>query len=125
MWAEMENFRQFQATDPSGQTWDVQFLWLQNAVSIRHSDSVDVKFTLSSATERQEKIVALPHPALLELSVRARRPITDAWCSRLAALHLSRVIETGEDMEKTLITPRLDELAACCTELGRSETAAR
>jgi len=122
----MDNFRQFQVTDPFGRAWEVQFLWLQNAISIRHCDSVDVKFSLSSGDDRREKIVSLPHPALLELSVRARRPITDPWCSRLAALHLTRVIETGEDSEKTLLTPRPEELQAHSAELDRNtETTAR
>jgi hypothetical protein len=106
----IENFRHFEVRDPFGQSWDVEFLWLQTAISIRHSDSVDVKFALRSGAERIEKVIALPSPDLLALSRKTGRPITDPWCSRLAALHLARVIETGEDMEKTLITVRADEL---------------
>jgi hypothetical protein len=105
-----DNFRHFEVRDPFGQHWQVDFLWLQTAISIRHSDSVDVKFALSSGGERMEKVIALMHPDLLELSRKSGRPITDPWCSRLAALHLVHVIETGEDMEKTLITARLEDL---------------
>jgi hypothetical protein len=36
--------------------------------------------------------------------------LTDPWCSRLAAEHLKHIIETGEDMEKDLITPSLEQL---------------
>jgi len=105
------NFRDFQGgPDPFGQLWRVEFLWAQNAISIRHSDSVDVKFALSSGDTRMEKVVALKHPDLLELSRKAGRPLTDPWCIRLAALHLKQMIETGEDMEKTLVTPSLAEL---------------
>ena len=39
------------------------------------------------------------------------RPLTDPWCSRLAALHLQHIIETGEDMEKSLVTPSPEQLA--------------
>ena len=28
----------------------------------------------------------------------------DAWCARIAAAHLRYLIETGEDMEKDLVT---------------------
>lgn len=109
----LENFRNFQARDPFGEVWEVTFLWLQTAISIRHSDSVDVKFALGGGGRRSEKAIALPHPYLLELSRKTGRPITDPWCSRLAATHLRHMIETGEDMEKTLVTVRLEELEAC------------
>jgi hypothetical protein len=110
----VESFRSFQARDPFGEIWQVRFLWLQNAISIRHSDSVDVKFELSDGGQRSEKVIALMHPELLELSRKTGRPITDPWCSRLAAHHLQHMIETGEDMEKTLVTARLEDLLAYC-----------
>lgn len=101
----LENFRQFEATDPFGGTWTVVYLWIQNAISIRHADAIDVKFELTSADgEHAEKFVALPHPLLLELSRETSRPITDSWVARLAAGHLKQMIETGNDMDKTLIT---------------------
>jgi hypothetical protein len=107
-----ENLRHFEVSDPAGRTWQVDFVWVQNAISIRHSDTVDVKFAAASDGERAEKIVALPHPLLLELSRKAGRPITDPWCSRLAAQHLRHMIETGEDAEKTLVTARMEDLEA-------------
>lgn len=106
----LENYRHFEAADPFGQTWQVDFLWLQTAISIRHSDSVDVKFALTSGAEKTERVVGLVHPHLLELSRRAARPVTDPWCGRLAALHLKRMIETWGDMEKALVTPTFEEL---------------
>ena len=30
----------------------------------------------------------------------------DPWCSRLGAMHLRHLVETGEDMEKDLVTVR-------------------
>ncbi len=119
----LENFREFQARDLFGQVWQVRFLWLQTAISIRHSDSVDVKFALESGGERSEKVIALMHPDLLELSRRTGRPLTDSWCSRLAALHLIHMIETGADTEKTLVTARPAELEAYAAALA-SEAAA-
>ncbi len=107
-----DNFRHFEATDPAGHIWNVDFLWIQNAISIRHADAVDVKFQLSEGEERTAKVVSLLHPHLLSLSERTGKPVTDPWCSTLAARHLRRMIETGDDMEKSLVTPALDELAA-------------
>jgi hypothetical protein len=104
------NFRQFEARDLFGRTWKIEFLWLQNGISIRHADTIDVKFELSSGDIRASKVIALMHPYLLELSRKAGRPVTDAWCSRLAALHLKRMLATGEDLDKALVTPTCEML---------------
>jgi hypothetical protein len=107
----MQNFREFEVgPDPFGRTWKVEFKWLLTAISLRHSDSVDVKFVLRSDDTKIAKTISLRHPDLLELSDKTGRPLTDPWCSRLAAVHLKSVIETGEDMEKDLITPSLEQL---------------
>ena len=100
------NFRRFEAgPDPFGRTWEVEFRWLQTGISIRHADTVDVKFVLWSSEEpKQEKVLALPHPDLLALSAAAGHPLTDAWCLKLAATHLRYMIRSGEDLEKTLVT---------------------
>jgi hypothetical protein len=109
----MENFRQFDAgPDPFGRAWKVEFKWLQTAISLRHSDTVDVKFIMHDESTRVEKTIALPHADLLALTQKTGRPMTDAWCARLAALHLQHLIETGEDMEKDLVSVSPEELAA-------------
>ncbi len=105
-----DNFRRFQAgPDPFGRLWEVEFRWLQTGISIRHADTVDVKFVIWSESERdpepkQEKVIALSHPDLLQLSAKTGHPLTDAWCLKLAAAHLKYMIESGEDLEKTLVT---------------------
>jgi len=114
----MENFRQFEVgPDPFGRTWKVEFKWLQTAISLRHSDTVDVKFVLSSDGERAEKTVAMEHTDLLALSRKTGRPMTDAWCARLAAMHLKRMVETGEDLEKDLVTVSAGDLAGYDADL--------
>jgi hypothetical protein len=101
-----DNFRRFQAgPDPFGRTWEVEFRWLQTGISIRHADTVDVKFLLWTEGEpKQEKIVALPHPDLLALSRETGHALADGWCLKLAAGHLIHMLESGEDLEKTLVT---------------------
>jgi len=121
----MENFRQFDAgPDPFGRTWHVQFKWLQTAISLRHSDTVDVKFLLRDNGTRVEKTIAMPHAGLVSLSKRTGRPMTDAWCSRLAAAHLKIMVETGENQEKDLITVSPEELAAYDAQLQNASPSA-
>lgn len=107
-----EDYRYFEVADPFGATWQVKFLWQQNAISIRHADAVDVKFLLITGETRQEKVIAMAHADLLALSARTGRPVTDSWVSRLAALHLRRMIESWEDMEKSISGPSPAELEA-------------
>jgi hypothetical protein len=101
-----DNFRRFEAgPDPFGRTWEVEFRWLQTGISIRHADTVDVKFVAWTVDEpKQEKVLALPHPALLALSQQTGHALTDPWCLKLAGTHLKHMIESGEDLEKTLVT---------------------
>jgi hypothetical protein len=116
-----DQYRLFEAgPDPFGRMWNVQFRWLQTGTSIRHADTVDVKFLVASDGDAaQEKVIALPHPALLELSRESGRKLTDPMCLRLAALHLKHMIETSEDMDKTLVTVSPEELSAYDQQLHR------
>ena len=106
--------RLFQAgPDPFGRMWKVQFRWLQTGITIRHADTVDVKFFVTpDGGETEEKVVALPHSELLALCLRRGRMLSDPFCLRLAAVHIRHMIETSEDMDKTLVTLQRQELSA-------------
>jgi hypothetical protein len=106
------NPRKFEVgRDPFGRMWTAELRWLQNAISIRHADAVDVKFELKADDGSvMERVVSLNHPDLLEVAKRLERPISDPWCIRLAGEHLRRVVTTWEDAEKVIITPSLGEL---------------
>jgi|SRR5215471_10798064 len=121
----MFNFREFEAgPDPFGRKFQVLLKWLQTAISIRHSDTVDVKYILTAERgERMEKTIALPHAELLRVSRQSNRPMDDAWCGRIAALHLLRLVSTGEDMEKDLVTPLPAEIEAYAAEIAAREKA--
>ncbi len=108
----MLNFRQFEAgPDPFGRKFQVLLKWLQTAISIRHADTIDVKFVLiDDRDQRSEKTIALPHADVLKAAHERNREVDDAWCGRLAAMHLIHLIETGEDMEKELVTTSLAEI---------------
>lgn len=83
----------------TGETFAVEFRWLQTAISLRRADAVDVKFTVNG----QGRTVALPHGPL-ERACRLRAlPLTDELCIRLAAEYLRQVLETGEDAGQGLL----------------------
>jgi hypothetical protein len=116
----VENLRSFEAgPDPFGRKWRVEFRWLQNAITIRHSDSVDVKFVIFEGADNngQEKVISLTHPALLRVCAETERTLSDPFCMKLAALHLKKVIETEEDIEKAIVTPTYDELTSYARQL--------
>jgi len=104
--------------DPFGRMWKVQFRWLQTGISIRHADTVDVKFLVTPQNgETVEKVIALPHPALLQMTGGGGLKLTDPLCMRLAAAHLKHMIETAEDMDKTLVTMSASDIEACERQL--------
>src|SRR5579872_3729491 len=115
----VENFRKFTAgPDPFGRKWDVEIRWLQTGISIRHADTVDVKFVAAADGEATvERVIALPHPDLLKLSKATGHPLTDPWCMKIGAQHIRYMIESGEDIEKTLVTVRYDEMERHAKEL--------
>src|SRR3954447_17371462 len=119
----MLNFREFEAgPDPFGRKFSVFFKWMQTAISLRHADTVDVKFQLNDDNgARTEKTIALPHADLLRVSQELTRPMDDAWCSRIAAMHLQHLVETGEDMEKDLVTVVLRDLKRYAETIARLE----
>ena len=121
----MLNFREFEAgPDPFGRNFQVLFKWLQTAISLRHADTVDVKFVLTDADGVQkQKTIALPHADLLGVSQELKRPMDDPWCSRIAAMHLLHLVETGEDMEKDLVTVARPDLKRYAERIATLETA--
>ncbi len=118
----IENFREFKVgPDPFGRIWQAYFRWLQTGISIRHADTVDVKFGISTeGVPSEERVIALPLPDLIALSKKIGHPISDTWCMKLAAIHLKHMLETGEDMEKTLVTTQPAEIEQYASDLQHS-----
>lgn len=117
------SFRQFDAgPDPFGRKYKILLKWLQTAISIRHADTVDVKFILEDdAGSITEKTIALPHADLQAAAKSTSRAMDDAWCGRIAAMHLVHLIETGEDMEKDLVTLSKAEVLAYAQQVAAAE----
>jgi hypothetical protein len=107
----MENFRDFEAgPDPFGRMWHAQFKYLQTGISIRHSDSVDVRYILTAGEESVQKTVVIQNADIRAWAARTKRPVSDPWCSRIASCKLRYVIETGEDMEKDYLPVTTQEI---------------
>ena len=116
-----DNPRKLEITDPFGRKWTAELRWFQNAITIRHSDSVDVKWELTASDgSRMEKVIALMHPDLHAVSKKSGRQLSDPWCIRLAGHHLSYIIETWEDAEKTIVTPTREQLEALAVRIEQN-----
>jgi hypothetical protein len=97
------------ASQLSGETYRVEFKWLQTAISLRHSDTVDLQFLVNG----QGQVVAVPHAPLEKACREAGVRLTDDLCTRLAARHLYDALRTGENGESRLLTlsaVRVEEL---------------
>lgn len=116
--------RLFQAgPDPFGRMWRVQFRWLQNAITIRHADTIDVKFLVTpDGGESEEKVIAIPHPYLLAFCESRKLKLSDPLCMRIGAEHLRYMVETLEDIDKTLVVLKPEEIAAAYDRQTRSVT---
>lgn len=107
----MKNFRDFDAgPDPFGRMWHAQFKYLQTGISIRHSDSVDVRYILDNGEEQLQKTVVIPNAEIREYSRRTGRTVSDPWCSRIAMCKLRNTIETAEDLERDYLPVTAQEI---------------
>ena len=88
-------------------------------------DPEKARIVLIRGEDIEEKVIALRHPDLLELSTRKGRPITDPWCMKIAALHLREMIQTDRDMDKILVTPVIADLERHASVLDAPEPVRR
>lgn len=117
----VENFRNFETgPDPFGRSWKITFRWQQNAISIRHADTIDTKWTIECDGEAQDKVIALPLPVLMKVAEELKRQITDGWCMKLGGLHLIEMLSTWQDMDKELVTASLEEIRAYAGQLAEA-----
>jgi hypothetical protein len=77
----------------TGHTYQVRFSHLWNAISTRHSDTVDTKFFVDG----RGVIVGLAHTALVEFRTRAGRNLSDRELSFVAAEYLRERLEEEDE----------------------------
>lgn len=77
----------------TGQTYQVRFSHLWNAISTRHSDTVDTKFFVDG----RGVVVGLAHTGVLEAARRLGRTLSDRELSHVAAAYLRARLEEEDE----------------------------
>lgn len=104
----------------NNQVYHCHFVYLQTAISLRHSDTVDVKFLVNGTGV----VVALPHRAWVEYQTKTGRPLTDELAAQVAAALLTEALERGDDMELLDLSPPADRVLKLALELREKLPAA-
>lgn len=89
----------------TGQTYQVRFSHLWNAISTRHSDTVDTKFFVDG----RGVIVGLAHTGVVAAAEKLGRTLTDRELSFVAAEYLRERLEE-EDERPLYDVPRAEVL---------------
>jgi hypothetical protein len=96
------SYEEFSVTSPiDGKQYTCRFHTLMTAISLRHSDTVDVKFLVSG----RPVVIALPHKAFAEYRQRTGQLITDAMAIQIAGLFLRELLEKEGFEENGRIVP--------------------
>ncbi|MCH7477711.1 MAG: hypothetical protein IIA14_06380 [SAR324 cluster bacterium] len=102
IWIRHMAYEEFSASSPAGgKTYHCRFSTLMTGISLRHSDTVDVKFLVDG----KGVVIALPHSAFAEHERRTGRALTDAMAIQMAGLFLKELLEKGEAVEEPFLTP--------------------
>lgn len=95
------NYAEFEVHSPlDGKAYQCRFHTLMTGISLRHSDTVDVKFLANGVGV----VLALPHAALAEYRRKAGHALTDRDAIRIAGLALKQLFERGERVDAPLLT---------------------
>ena len=101
------NYRDFHTQSPlTSQDYHCLFVYLQTAISLRHSDTVDVKFRVNGSGV----VVALPHTAWVAYQQKTGQPLSDSRATEVAAGILKEALERGDDIELLELNPAADEV---------------
>ena len=91
-----------------GIVYHCYFLYIQTAISLRHSDTVDVRFMVNG----KRITVALPHVAFGEYAGLSGQVLTDEAAASVAAQCLKDALEKGAGVEDlTVPVERVLEVA--------------
>lgn len=94
------------------QRYQCRFSHLWNAITTRHSDTVDTKFFVNG----RSAVVGLAHPAFVAFRTRARRDLTDREASHIAAQALRERLEQEE--ERDLYDVSAEDVLRIISSLG-------
>lgn len=89
----------------SGKQLHCVYQALQTAISTRHADAVDVKFTVDG----RPVWIALPHPAWVQYQLRTGRVLTDPLAIQAAGHYLKQAIADGSESGREMYSLSLEE----------------
>lgn len=100
------DYQEFAVASPlDGKTYRCRFHHLMTGISLRHSDTVDVQFLVNG----KGITMALPHAAFAEYRRQTGVGLTDRDAIEIAGLFLKELLEKGERVEESLLTPSPQE----------------
>jgi hypothetical protein len=100
------------ASTLTGQSYQVRFSHLWNAIATRHSDTVDCKFLVDG----RATIVGLAHTGFVQFRARTGRDLTDREASFLAAEYLRERLQ--EEDERPLYDVSAGEVEQLIEKIG-------
>ena len=115
------NYRHFPVRSRlNKQNYHCHFVYLQTAISLRHSDTVDVKFLVNGTGV----VVALPHRTWVEYERKTAQPLTDELAAQAAAALLTEALERGDGMDLLDLSPSVEHTVELALQLREQRPAA-
>ena len=95
------DYEEFLVRSPLGEkAYQCRFHTVMTGISLRHSDTVDVKFLVNG----KGVVLALPHVAFAEYRRKTGRALTDRDAIQIASLALKELLQRGERADTPLLT---------------------
>ncbi|MBI4460820.1 MAG: hypothetical protein HY648_12280 [Acidobacteria bacterium] len=108
------NLQEFEVSSVlDGKRYQCRFYNLMTGISLRHSDTVDVKFLVNG----KGVVIALPHAAWAEHRQRSGRFLTDSDAIQIAGLFLKESLERGEPLGEPFFTPTVQQTLELATKI--------
>src|SRR5579871_1350174 len=92
----------------TNQQYQCKFVYLQTAISLRHSDTVDAKFRVNG----EGVLVAMPHTSWQAYWNKTGKHLTDERAICVAAGILKEALERGDAVELLDLNPSPDDVLA-------------
>ena len=96
------------------QDYHCRFVYLQTAISLRHSDTIDVKFLVNGTGV----VVALPHTAWGEYQKKKNQALTDEQAAQVAATLLREALERGDNVGLLELNPTAQRVVELASQLS-------
>src|SRR5579885_803902 len=100
------DYQEFRVVSPAdGKEYQCRFRMIATAISLRHSDTVDIKFLVNG----KPYVVALPHAALAQYRKTTGKILTDADSIEMAGRLLTETLQKEGLRDDRLLTATFDQ----------------